>query len=141
MLLCFVREPTIKRAPLSHAKPNTLHPQPPTPGNHPSAHRVCFHAEDFPTTVSKDKTDSGWQWTNEGTVESPKWGYVSRAPGAVMRVHLDTSLAAVDPGAMVPSLLPSDSEGQPAGRGRQHTAVVIFSYLKSYEHMGRAEFR
>ena len=45
---------------------------------------MCFHAHDFLSTVTSH--DSGWEWVNEGTEASPKWGYVSRVPGSVLRV-------------------------------------------------------
>lgn len=65
----------------------------------------------------------------------------------MLQVRLDTSLAALDPGALGDGS--SDFEVPPGGAGggggsskpRKHTAAVIFSYLKSYEQMGFAQFR
>ncbi|KAI8470157.1 MAG: SGNH hydrolase-type esterase domain-containing protein [Monoraphidium minutum] len=128
-------------------------PDPMYPGNHPSLRRVCFHAEDFAGSVVS--RDHGWEWVNEGTDNSPKWGYVSKTPGSVLKVRLDTSVAVVDPGALIHQAplaggggggggAGSSSSGGGGGGGAakpKHTAVVIFSYLKSYERMGKAEFR
>jgi hypothetical protein len=58
-------------------------PDPMYPGNHPSLRRVCFHGDDFQSTVVNS---GGWDWVNEGTEASPKWGYVSTKPGSVLRV-------------------------------------------------------
>ncbi|GBF87887.1 hypothetical protein Rsub_00599 [Raphidocelis subcapitata] len=125
-------------------------PGPMYPGNHPSLRRVCFHGDDFRSTVVN--AGGGWEWVNEGTEASPKWGYVSTKPGAVLRVRLDTSLASVDPGAFMSAPVAFGGSGGGGGasgggdggskqRGPGHTAVVIFSYLKSYENMGKAAFR
>lgn len=59
-------------------------------GNHVSLQRVCYHAQDFKAVVTS--ADSGWQWVDEGSGgggggEAPKWGYVSRTPGAVLKVR------------------------------------------------------
>jgi hypothetical protein len=68
---------------------------------------------------------------------------------ATMQVRLDTSLAVVDPGALIHQAPIDSGAAAPAGGGAaaaaaaklKHTAVVIFSYLKSYEQMGKAVFR
>lgn len=54
-------------------------------GNHPSLRRVCFHAEDFLSVVPS--RDRGWEWVNEGTDSSPKWGFVSKTPSSVLKVR------------------------------------------------------
>jgi hypothetical protein len=63
-------------------------------------------------------------------------------------VRLDTSLAAVDPGALIHQapLVRDGGGASTKGSGgaapkQRHTAVVIFSYLKSWEQMGKAQFR
>ena len=30
--------------------------------------------------------DHGWEWVNEGTDSSPKWGFVSKTPSSVLKV-------------------------------------------------------
>ena len=66
----------------------------------------------------------------------------------LLQVRLDTSLAAVDPGALIhqaPLVSANANSGSSRVAGTQpipqHTAVVIFSYLKSWERMGKAQFR
>ena len=36
--------------------------------------------------------NGGWVWTNEGTADDPKWGYVSKLAGAHMVMKVRTSL-------------------------------------------------
>lgn len=55
------------------------------------------------------------------------------------QVQLDTSLAAIDPGALFQTDFGPGSP--PPGQKPKHTAVVIFAFLKSYEHMGKAVFK
>ena len=56
-------------------------------GNHPTPHRVCFHAADFKAAVGP-RGAGAWRWVNEGTARSPKWGYVSNRRGDVLKVRV-----------------------------------------------------
>lgn len=63
---------------------------------------------------------ASWEWINESKSQRPKWGYVSRTPGAVLKIRVNTTASTGDP---------------------KHPVLVQLGYLKSYEHMGKAIIR
>ena len=85
-------------------------------GNHAGAHDACFVGPLF-----KEKCvvgSDGWEWVNEAKGPRPKWGFVSRKAGRVLKLKLNTTAAA----------------------GMKDKPVLIqIAHLRSYKHMGWAE--
>ena len=42
----------------------------------------------------------GWEWVNESNTKRPKWGYVSTAPGSVLRLKVDTRVLSFSVGGV-----------------------------------------
>jgi hypothetical protein len=63
---------------------------------------------------------SAWEWINESKTVRPKWGYVAKTPGAILKIRINTTASTGDP---------------------NHPVLVQLGYLKSYEHMGKAIIR
>lgn len=63
---------------------------------------------------------SSWEWVNESKSQRPKWGYVAKTPGAVLKIRVNTTASTGDP---------------------KHPVLVQLGYLKSYQHMGKAIIR
>ncbi len=64
----------------------------------------------------------GWEYLNEGTADKPKPGFVATTPGSRMVMRLNTDRSAL-------------------GQAAEARVSVWVQHLKSYEHMGIAEFR
>ncbi|KAG2482486.1 hypothetical protein HYH03_018593 [Edaphochlamys debaryana] len=96
-------------------------PGPMYPGNLSPAAPMCALGPSFAKLVVKT---TGFHLTDEGR---RKWGYVATAPGAELVVRVDTRRSGGGAAAGDPALLPE--------------VMLFFHYLKSYDHMGRAEIR
>eukprot|EP00195_Chlamydomonas_chlamydogama_P016102 CAMPEP_0202891718 /NCGR_PEP_ID=MMETSP1392-20130828/1712_1 /ASSEMBLY_ACC=CAM_ASM_000868 /TAXON_ID=225041 /ORGANISM="Chlamydomonas chlamydogama, Strain SAG 11-48b" /LENGTH=508 /DNA_ID=CAMNT_0049575555 /DNA_START=27 /DNA_END=1553 /DNA_ORIENTATION=+ len=116
-------------SPEEEAVPPLKLPQPMIPNNFESVSDKCFISQHFTdTVVGKD----GWEWINESKTERPKWGFVSKVPGSVLKIKIDTRATAA----------PLTAGGTAvAGQAGVSTGEVLveLAYLKSYEHMGKAK--
>ncbi|GLI64554.1 hypothetical protein VaNZ11_007873 [Volvox africanus] len=90
--------------------------------NIPPSSPMCIIGDGFRSLIDHAAT-TGWDYVNEGTTEKPKPGYVTWQPGSVLRLQVDT-----------------DRSGMRSQMEREKVHV-FFHYLRSYEHMGKAEFR
>ncbi|GFR48090.1 hypothetical protein Agub_g9777 [Astrephomene gubernaculifera] len=90
------------------------------PGNLPPNSSMCLLGDSFRSLVVSEAS-SGFDYVNEGTPEKPKPGYVATQPGSVLRFRIDTDRTAL-------------------GAQPQDLVFVVFHYLRSYVHMGIAEF-
>ncbi|KAG2488939.1 hypothetical protein HYH03_012560 [Edaphochlamys debaryana] len=87
-------------------------------GNESPESTMCAVGTSFQSMVLNA---TGFNFTDE---DRGKWGFVAREPGAELVVRLDTRRRVA------------------AGAGpAPNTTQVYFHHLKSYEHMGKAEFR
>lgn len=87
-------------------------------GNNEARNLACLYGAEFAPLVDAGRS-SGWEFINEGGPKKPKWGFISNAPGSVLRIVANTTRATGGPG--------------------ERTNVMV-AYLKSYERMGRARF-
>ena len=82
---------------------------------------LCLLGEHLKSAATKSE---GFDWINEARGEakmhSPKWGFTALKAGSAISFSLDTRLDRL-----------SD--------GNNKSVEVSLAYLKSYEHMGRAE--
>ncbi|KAG2425211.1 hypothetical protein HYH02_015038 [Chlamydomonas schloesseri] len=98
-------------------------PRPIYPGNMPPNASMCLLNDNFKNLVVAEAS-TGFDYINEGTAEKPKPGYIAKQPGAKLRLRLNTERSLV-------------------GHGPNTAAVkvqVFFHHLRSYEHMGVAQF-
>ena len=81
---------------------------------------MCTYGQAFASVVDR-AASQGWEFLNEGANGKPKWGYISRTPGSVLNVVVNSTreTRAVD---------------------GVHKMSVMLAYLKSYEKMGMAKF-
>jgi hypothetical protein len=91
-------------------------PPPMIKDNYQSLSSKCFVGDAFRTDAVVGKPGA-WEWVNESKTVRPKWGFVAKTPGAVLKIKVNTTA----------------STGDPA-----HPVLVQIGYLKSYEHMGKA---
>jgi len=91
-------------------------PPPMIRGNYQSLSSKCFVGEAFKEEAVVGKPAS-WEWVNESKTPRPKWGFVAKTPGAVLKIKVNTTAST---GAA------------------EHPVLVQLGYLKSYEHMGKA---
>eukprot|EP00798_Chlamydomonas_sp_ICE-L_P007315 gene7315-433_t len=96
-------------------------------GNCEEVSEQCFLDEQLHDLVVPSLSD-GWTFINEGTEEKKKQGYVTTQPDTtlVMRFNM--------------SSLPSPAADTLTGQTMQQQVSIMVSYLKSYEHMGMANF-
>ena len=66
-------------------------PPPMIPDNYESQSDKCFIGIHYTQTV---KSHDQWEWINESKTERPKWGYVTKTVGAVLRMLVDTRASA-----------------------------------------------
>ncbi|KAG2496419.1 hypothetical protein HYH03_005645 [Edaphochlamys debaryana] len=91
-------------------------PPPMYPGNTPPSSPMCVVGSLFKEHVVLRE---GFEWIVEGTALKPKPGYIANATGSRLQVKVDTDRSVQSPGEKV---------------------GVFFHHLKSYEHMGVADF-
>lgn len=92
-------------------------PAPMVRGNHAGQHDACFVGPLFKERCVVGNPE-GWEWVNEAKGPRPKWGYVAKTPGRVLKLKLNATAAA---GA------------------RDKPVLVQIAHLRSYKHMGWAE--
>jgi len=115
-----------------HARHEPL-PPPLFKNNFAPTTRCCAYQDDLqPYVVSS----TGWSWVNEGTEEKPKKGYVTHAPGAVIKLKVPLVRDFEPIFAGVNGMGAEVVEARKAGRSYPTTAFV--AYLKSWNAMGRA---
>lgn len=91
-------------------------PPPMVKGNYQSVSSKCYVGEVFKTDAVVGKPAS-WEWINESKTVRPKWGFVAKTPGALLKIKVNTV----------------------ASTGTANSSVLVqLGYLKSYEHMGKA---
>ena len=78
---------TSPAAPLSAQLDSYRLPPPMIPDNYESQSDKCFIGNHYTQTV---KSHDQWEWINESKTERPKWGYVTKTVGAVLRMLVDT---------------------------------------------------
>jgi hypothetical protein len=91
-------------------------PPPMIKGNYQSLSSKCFVGDVFRSDAVIGQPAS-WEWVNESRSQRPKWGYVSKTPGSVLKLKVNSTASTGDP---------------------KHSVLVQLGYLKSYEHMGKA---
>lgn len=95
-------------------------PAPMVPGNLQRNSSTCLLQRNFEKVVVAQQ---GFVWKNErpaADVSNQKWGWISEQPGSWAELEMDTT-----------SVLEDDL--------KVDTNEVIISFLKSYEHMGKAK--
>jgi hypothetical protein len=100
-----------------------------TTGNWEARNLMCTYGEHFKPLVDTAAT-SGWDFINEGRPDSPKWGFISRQSGSVLKIRVNSMREQGSDGA---------ADGK-AGSSRDEPMNVMLAYLKSYEGMGMASF-
>ncbi|GIL69215.1 hypothetical protein Vretimale_12658 [Volvox reticuliferus] len=106
-------------------------PPPMYSGNLPPSSSVCVVGFNFTSLVV---TAEGWEWTNEGTPEKPKWGYVATEPGSQLVLQLTKRLAVEGAEALDGASTIADGSASIKGS----TFPVLLHYLQSYVGMGTA---
>jgi hypothetical protein len=91
---------------------------------------MCTYGEGFRPLVDA-AASSGWDFINEGKPGAPKWGYISREPGSVLKIRVNSMWSQGGTS--------SDSSSSSGGTGSEPMNVML-AYLKSYEGMGMASF-
>ncbi|GIL60967.1 hypothetical protein Vafri_15762 [Volvox africanus] len=111
-------------------------PPPIYPGNLPPSSSVCVVGFNFTSLVVAVE---GWEWTNEGTPQKPKWGYVATEPSSQLVLQLTNRLvvegaAGLDAAAAVADV----NKVASAAAVKGSTFPVLLHYLQSYVGMGTA---
>lgn len=131
-------------------------PPPMIPGNYETLSDRCFIGTHFQGTI---KAADGFEWLNDSRGRAPKYGYISKVPGSVLRIQVDTRASSSASGSASYSQASQGTdgpegevgsvaeEGGAGGRRLQrsntnsHVAdyvLVQLVHLKSYEGMGSA---
>jgi len=104
-------------------------PDPMIPGNFQPLNDKCFIGRLFQGTIV---TADGFEWLNDSRGRSPKFGYISKRPGSVLRMKINTMASAglvTDSSQLAKKLKPAEA--------RLSTKVLVqIVHLKSYEGMG-----
>jgi hypothetical protein len=82
---------------------------------------MCTYGEGFRPLVDA-AASMGWRWVDEGRPGAPKWGFVSRTPGSLLRIRVNSM------------------RDKAAGKAAELPMNVMLAYLKSYQGMGMASF-
>jgi hypothetical protein len=106
----------------------------PAAGNWEARNLMCTYGEGFRPLVDA-AASSGWDFINEGKPGAPKWGYISRQPGSVLKIRVDSMRSQDGTGGDGSSGSSSSSRGS-----ESEPMNVMLAYLKSYEGMGMASF-
>lgn len=96
----------------------------PAAGNWEARNLMCTYGKGFRPLVDA-AASSGWDFVNEGKPGAPKLGYISRQPGSVLKIRVNSMRGQGGTG--------SDSSSS-------ERMNVMLAYLKSYEGMGMASF-
>ncbi|GIM03448.1 hypothetical protein Vretimale_8227 [Volvox reticuliferus] len=94
-------------------------PDPMYPNNRPPDTPMCIMYDTFKPMMVESQ---GWDFLDEGTPGKPKVGFVATTPGSRMVIRLNT-------------------DRSQTGQLPQSRVAIWVQHLKSYEHMGVAEFR
>jgi hypothetical protein len=92
---------------------------------------MCTYGEGFQPLVDT-AANSGWDFINEGKPGAPKWGYISRQPGSILKIRVNSMRSQGGTGG--------DSSSSSSGGSGSEPMNVMLAYLKSYEGMGMASF-
>lgn len=89
---------------------------------------MCTYGEAFKPLVDASAT-TGWDFIDEGKKGAPKWGYISKKPGSVLKI-------------VVNSMRNQDGSGSTSSEGEEDLPMnIMLAYLKSYNSMGMASFQ
>lgn len=94
-------------------------PPPMLEGNYEMKTASCFWAESLIEMVEPPHT--GWEFVNEGTVERPRWGFLTTTAGSVLKIKID-------------SRIPYAAWGTTTIGETRRVIQILFLY--SYQHMG-----
>ena len=102
---------------------------------------MCTYGEGFRPLVDA-AASPGWAFINEGRPDSPKWGFISRQPGSVLKIRVNTMREQQHDGTSGDSSTSGDrsSSSSSSSGSRGEPMNVMLAYLKSYEGMGMASF-
>jgi hypothetical protein len=94
---------------------------------------MCTYGEGLKPLVDA-AASKGWDFVDEGKPGAPKWGCVSREPGSVLKIKLNSQQEQGGTSGDDDNISGSSSSGS----GQRMS--VMLAYLKSYEGMGMANF-